>query len=77
LSKTKLALIGIAAVLLIGLLAWPIRIVCPNGPCTTAPYPDGYVRRYYEIQPLGAPLVEIFMGKNFHVRYSSGIEKDP
>jgi hypothetical protein len=79
LSKTKLAVVGIAVVLLIGLLSWPIKYVCPRGPCSTAPDADGYIHRihrYYEIQPLGAPLIEMIMGKNFQLRYSAGVEKD-
>jgi hypothetical protein len=75
-KKTKLAVVGIAIVLLIGLLSWPIKIVCPMGPCSTAPDADGYVHRNYEIQPLGAPLIQMVMGKNFDVSYSSGVEKD-
>src|ERR1700744_3177144 len=68
LSKTQLAVVGIAAVLLIGLLSWPIKYVCPNGPCTSAPVADGYVHRYYEIQPLGAPLIESIVGKKWPLR---------
>ncbi len=76
LSKTKLAVVGIAIALVIGLLSLPIKYVCPKGPCSTAPDAEGYVHHYYEIQPLGAPLIEMVMGKNFQLVYSSGVEKD-
>jgi hypothetical protein len=76
LSKTELALLGIAVVLLIGLLSWPIKYVCPNGPCTTAPDADGYVHPYYEIQPFGATLIESIVGKKLAFHYSAGVEKD-
>jgi hypothetical protein len=75
-SKAKLAVAVVAAALPIGLLSWPIKYVCPMGPCSTAPDADGYVHRNYEVQPLGAPLIEMVMGKDFHIRYSSGVEKD-
>jgi hypothetical protein len=58
------------------LLSWPIKYVCPNGSCTSAPDSDGYVHRYYDIEPLGAALIEPFVGKNFRLWYSAGVEKD-
>jgi hypothetical protein len=48
----------------------------PEGPCSSAPDADGYIHRYYEIQPLGAALIEPFVGKNFRLCYSAGVEKD-
>ncbi len=76
LSKTKLAVVGIAVGLLIGLLSWPIKYVCPNGPCTSAPDADGYVHRYYEIQPFGASVIESIVDDRWPLRYSAGVEKD-
>jgi hypothetical protein len=76
LSKTKLAVVGIAVVLLIGSLGWPIKYVCPHCPCSSAPDADGYIHRYYEVQPLGAPLIEVILGKNLRLCYSAGVEKD-
>jgi hypothetical protein len=74
-SKVKLALAGIAVVLLIALFVWPVKVVCPRGPCTTAPDADGYVHRYYEVKPLGPAVIEKITGNNFRLYYSSGDEK--
>ena len=75
-GKTKLILLGIAGAVLIGVLAWPVKTVCPNGPCTSAPDADGYVHRYYEIQPLGTALIASVTNRNLPLHYSSGIQKD-
>jgi len=74
-NKVKLALIGVAVVLLIALFAWPVKFACPRGPCTTAPDADGYVHRYYEVEPLGPAIIEKIIGTNFGIYYSSGVQK--
>lgn len=75
-SKVKLVLLAAVVVLIIGLLAWPIKDVCPKGPCTTGPDSNGYVSRYYEVKPIGAALIETITGKNLPLRYTSGSEKN-
>jgi hypothetical protein len=72
---TKAILAVIAVAVLMGLLSWPVKYVCPNGPCSTAPDAEGYIHRYYEVQPLGVVLVENILGKNFALVYSEGVEK--
>jgi hypothetical protein len=76
-SKLQVVLIGIAVVLTIALFALPVKIMCPHGPCTTAPDADGYVHRYYEVKPLGPALIETVTGTNFGLYYSSGYQKGP
>jgi hypothetical protein len=74
-SKVKLALIGIAVVMLIAVFAWPVKIACPHGPCTTAPDADGYVHRYYEVKPLVPGIIEKITRNDFGLYYSSGDER--
>jgi hypothetical protein len=74
-STVKFVLGGIAVAMVIALLAWPVKEVCPNGPCTTAPDADGHVHRYYEVEPLGAIVLETITGKSLPLRYSTGEEK--
>lgn len=73
--KVRTVLIAAAAVAVIVLLAWPVKEVCPHGPCTTAPDAQGYVHRYYEVKPLAAMVFDAVTGNSCPVRYSSGEEK--
>lgn len=70
-SKVQGVVIGIVIVLVVvAVLAWPVKVVCPNGPCLTGVDEAGYVHRYYEIKPLGADLLSL------PFRYSSGNESE-
>ncbi|MCV7098112.1 hypothetical protein [Mycobacterium kubicae] len=70
--KLKLLLLGFAVIVVIALLAWPVKNVCPKGPCGTAPDAQGYVHRYYEVQPLGAVAIETITNQHLPLSYSSG-----
>nr|WP_286151310.1 MULTISPECIES: hypothetical protein [unclassified Mycobacterium] len=63
---------GITVALLIAGLAVPTKVICPNGPCTTAPDAQGKVHRYYEMKPLGAMLIEEVTGFPVTIHYESG-----
>ncbi|MUM15851.1 hypothetical protein FZI91_22560 [Mycobacterium sp. CBMA271] len=63
---------GIAVALLISVLAVPTKVICPNGPCSTAPDAQSNVYRYYEMKPLGATLVEEVTGLRIPIHYTSG-----
>ncbi len=73
--KLRAVLIASAAVLGIALLAWPVKEVCPNGPCTTAPDAQGSVHRYYEVKPLAAAVIDTVAGKSLPLRYTSGEQR--
>ncbi len=73
--RLRTVLVATAAVVLIALLAWPVKEVCPNGPCSTAPDAQGYVHRYYEVKPLAAVVIDTVSGKGCPLRYASGEEK--
>jgi len=62
----------VAVLLLIAVLAVPTKVVCPNGPCSTAPDAQGNVHRYYEVKPLGVTLLEEVTGLRVSIHYSSG-----
>ncbi|ORB59436.1 hypothetical protein BST43_07085 [Mycobacteroides saopaulense] len=70
--KRIMIVTGITGALLIAVLAAPIRVVCPNGPCSTAPDTQGNVHRYYELKPLGAMLIEEVTGVPVTIHYASG-----
>ncbi|OBI81590.1 hypothetical protein [Mycobacterium asiaticum] len=70
----KVILIVVATALLITFVVWPVKKQCPNGPCTTAPDAQGLVRTYYEVQPLGAVVIEDVTGQHVAVAYSSGYD---
>ena len=70
-----LLLFGIAAALLVIIvLALPIKQRCgvPGYACATAPDAQGNVHYYYEVEPLGAALIESLTGSNFPLYYTSG-----
>jgi len=69
-------LVGIALVLVIGVLAVPIKVSCcrPGYGCATAPDAQGYVDHCYEVKPLGAGLIELVTASKFPLNYTSGHE---
>lgn len=70
--KRVVTITGIVVAVLIVVLAVPTKVVCPNGPCSTAPDAQGNVHRYYEMKPLGAKLVEEVTGFPIPIHYTSG-----
>jgi len=69
-------LVGIAVVLVIAVLAMPVKQRCgaPGYSCATAWDARGYVHYYYEVEPLGVYLSEIIAGSNIRLYYTSGEE---
>lgn len=67
-------LVGIAVVLVLAVLAVPIKQRCgaPSFECATAVDPQGNVHYYYEVEPVGVYLAEIITGTNITVFYDSG-----
>jgi len=68
--------IVVAVLVLITVLAAPTKVVCPNGPCSTAPDAQGNVHRYYQIKPLAATLFEEVTGLRMPIHYTSGVDTD-
>jgi hypothetical protein len=68
--------VGIVVVLVIAVLAIPVKQRCgaPGYSCATALDAQGYVHYYYEVEPLGVYLAEISTGSNIHFFYKSGEE---
>jgi hypothetical protein len=68
--------VGIVVVLLIAVLATPVKQRCgaPDFSCATALDAHGYVHYYYEVEPLGVYLAEISTGSNIRLFYKSGEE---
>jgi hypothetical protein len=68
--------VGIAVVLVIAVLAVPVRVRCgaPGYSCATALDAQGNIHYYYEIEPLGVYLLEIITGSNIRFFYKSGEE---
>lgn len=66
--------VGIALVLIVGVLAIPIKARCgaPGFSCASVVDAQGYVHYYYEVEPLGVFLSEIVTGSNIRVFYKSG-----
>ena len=66
--------VGIVIVLVIAVLALPIKARCgaPGLTCASALDANGYVHYYYEVEPLGVFLAEIGTGSNIRVFYQSG-----
>ena len=67
-------MVGIVAVLLIAVLAMPIKARCgaPGLSCASALDAQGYVHYYYEVEPVGVFLAEIVTGSNIRIFYRSG-----
>ena len=75
--RTRLPIVIVVAVLvLIAVLAAPTKVVCPNGPCSTAPDTQGNVHRYYQIKPLGVTLLEEVTGLRIPIHYASGVDAE-
>jgi hypothetical protein len=67
-------LVGVAALLVVAVLAIPVKQRCgaPGLSCATTLDPQGNVHYYYEVEPLGVYLGEIMTGTNIAVFYTSG-----
>lgn len=67
-------LVGIAALVVLAVLALPIKQRCgaPGLSCATAVDPQGNVHYYYEVEPLGVYVAEVMTGSNITVFYESG-----
>ena len=72
-SRTPLAA-GIAVVVAIAVLAIPLKVRCgaPGLACATAIDAQGNIHFYYEVEPLGVYLAEMFSGTNIRLYYQSG-----
>jgi hypothetical protein len=68
--------VGIAVVLAIAMLAFPLKVRCgaPGLACATAVDEQGNVHYYYcyEVEPLGVYIAETFTGSNIRLYYWSG-----
>jgi hypothetical protein len=66
--------VGIVLVLVIAVLAIPVKARCgaPGYSCASALDTQGYVHYYYEVEPLGVYLAEIITGTNIRLYYNSG-----
>lgn len=67
-------LVGVAIVVLLAVLAAPIKQRCgaPGFSCASALDNDGNIHFYYEIEPVGVYLAEITTGTDIPLFYSSG-----
>ncbi|OBJ15676.1 hypothetical protein [Mycobacterium colombiense] len=67
-------LVGVAIVVLLAVLAAPIKQRCgaPGFSCASALDNDGNLHFYYEVEPVGVYLAEITTGTNITFFYSSG-----
>ncbi|OBG30291.1 hypothetical protein [Mycobacterium sp. 852002-51057_SCH5723018] len=65
---------AIAVLLVFAVLALPVKQRCgaPGYSCATAVDTRGNVHYYYEVEPLGVYLAEIFTGSNIRLFYTSG-----
>ncbi|KLO26794.1 hypothetical protein [Mycobacterium haemophilum] len=68
--------VGMAVVLVITVLAIPLKVRCgaPGYTCATTLDAHGNVHYYYEVEPLGVYVAEIVMGSNISFYYKSGDE---
>lgn len=69
--------VGIVVVLVIAMLAIPVKQRCgaPGYTCATALDAHRYVHYYYEVEPLGVHLAEISTGSDIHLYYKSGEDR--
>ena len=67
-------ILGVAVVVLLAVLAVPIKQRCgaPGFACASTLDTHGNIRYYYEIEPVGVFLAEIVTGTNIRLFYSSG-----
>jgi hypothetical protein len=68
--------IGTAVVLIIAVLALPIKQRCgaPGNLCASVVDARGNVHHYYEVEPLGVFFAEVITGSNISIYYTSGEE---
>jgi hypothetical protein len=66
--------VGVAVVILLAVLAVPIKQRCgaPGFSCASTLDNAGNARYYYEIEPVGVYLAEIVTGTNIALFYSAG-----
>lgn len=76
-NRVRLVVGVVVALVIIGVLALPIKDECgaADYACATAPDARGYVHYYYEVKPLGAVLIEFATHSRFPFHYTSGDEK--
>jgi hypothetical protein len=68
------AVVGLVVVLILAVLATPIKQRCgaPGLSCASALDERGNVHYYYEVEPLGVYLAELVTGSNIRLYYASG-----
>jgi hypothetical protein len=74
-ARSKAPLVAAIAVLVaIAVLAIPVKQRCgaPGLSCATVVDARGNVHYYYEVEPIGVYLAEIFTGSNIRLFYASG-----
>ncbi|MEE2853293.1 MAG: hypothetical protein VX424_11650 [Actinomycetota bacterium] len=73
-ARAKPLVVGAAVVVLLAVLAAPVKQRCgaPDFACASTLDNDGNVRYYYEIEPVGVYLAEIVTGTNIALFYSAG-----
>lgn len=66
--------VGVAVVVLLAVLALPIKQRCgaPGFSCASAVDNAGNVHFYYEVEPVAVYLAEVVTGANIRLFYSSG-----
>ena len=67
-------MVGVAIVVLLAVLAAPIKQRCgaPGFSCASTLDNNGNIRYYYEVEPVGVYLAEIVSGTNIPLFYTSG-----
>ncbi len=67
-------IVGVAIVVLLAVLAVPIKQRCgaPGFSCASTLDNNGNIRYYYEVEPVGVYLAEIVAGTNIPLFYTSG-----
>lgn len=76
-TRRGFAIAVTVVVVVLALLAVPVKSVCPNGPCSSAPDAQGNVHLYYETAPLGVLVIERVTGLHLPIRYDSGQDIEP
>jgi hypothetical protein len=76
--KKSALVIGGAIALVVAELAVPVKQRCgaPGYSCATTLDSQGYLQYYYEVEPLGVFLAEMFTGTNIKIFYKSGEERE-
>jgi hypothetical protein len=70
----KVPVVVLVVGLLLVVLAIPIKQRCgaPGLSCTSTLDEQGNIHYYYEVEPLGVYIAEIFTGSNIRFYYTSG-----